>query len=221
MKNQSWPKRLLQRELSRNPFTVPCLLFRERVLLTDHGVLSYMGDKELVVLLDGGINGRIGGYFWYGHVLRVALAPEAAVRNEQGWAALIVPSDFFVDAPTVDLVFQRLKYALVTRAAYSPPTVQDPDDVFAMRATFDDACLALAEMIRRFNPKLREEQVIFDPPDPYGHDDFTEKYVRPGPIDMRSIDIYGLHCSKDQNGGWPRMPEYQYPVEDAHSEDQA
>lgn len=96
----------IRRELSQNRYTVPCLLFRDRVLVTDHGILSHQHDKELVALLDGGINGRIGGYFWYGHVLRVALRHEAKSRHEPEWAALIVPSTEFVDAPTVDLVFR-------------------------------------------------------------------------------------------------------------------
>jgi hypothetical protein len=154
----SWPIRVIQRELSRNRYCVPGLLFRNRVVITEHGVLSHERDKELVALIDGGINGRIGGYFWYGHVLRVAL--EDASEGQADWAALIVPSAEFVDAPTVELVFERLKYALVTRAGYSPPFAQDPDDVFALRSTFEDACLALAEMIKRFNPVVRQEQVF-------------------------------------------------------------
>ncbi|MDD2748870.1 MAG: hypothetical protein PHX24_02175 [Acidithiobacillus sp.] len=222
MKHSSWPIHVIHRALSHNPYCVPNLLFRERVVVTDHGVLSHGRDKELVALLDGGINGQISGYFWYGHVLRVALTPEAILENTPDWAALIVPSEQFVDAPTVDLVFERLSYAMVTKAGYTPPFAQDPDDTFALRPTFDAACLALGEMIRRFNPKLRETQVFYDPPEPYGLDDFVEEYRDPpGHLDMRCMNIYGLSCSKDQNGGWPTRPQYRYPGEESDRGGQA
>lgn len=216
MIKQHWSVRLLRRELSRNPYTVPCLLFRERVLVTDHGPMSHENDRELLALLDGGIRSAA---FWYGHVLK---CPPEDSESDPIWVALVVSSERFVDAPTVDLVFKRFQYAMRIRADYEPAVIQNDEDAFAMRATFDDACLALAEMIRRFDQKLREVAVIYDPPDYYGQDDLAIDYHSPGRDDLRCINIYGLNCCKDKNGAFPPMPGYEFSAtETASSGDQA
>lgn len=217
MTKQHWSVRILQREINRSPYTVPCLLFRERVLVTDHGPMSHENDRELLALLDGGIGstGGTGNHFWYGHVLKW---PMEKPGSAPVWVALIIYSEYFVDAPTVDLVFQRFRYAMRVRAEYTPAVIQDHEDAFAIRATFDDACLALAEMIRRFDPRMREVAEIFDPPDYYGQDDLAIDYHSPGRDDLRCIDIYGLNCCQDQNGAFPPKPKYEFPATETQAE---
>jgi hypothetical protein len=196
--------------LDGNPHCVPGLLFRNRVVATAHGVMSHEGDQELLALLDGGINYA----FWYGHVVRGTPAPEAAGRDPI-WVALIVSSHWFVDAPTVDLLFQRYAYAMRDRCDYTPAWAQDPEDVFAVRATFAEACAALAEMIRRFDQDLRDSRLIVEGLEKwdgkFGSEQIIDSIIEPpGHLDLRSFDVYGLDLKKDYNGMFLPAPLFEW-----------
>lgn len=192
-----WALSRIRKNLADNPCTVPCLLFRERVIMTEHGSMSADRGKELLVLMDGGIQNE---GFWYGHVLKVK-----GRNDEDYWVALVVHSGAAIDAPTVDLVFERYYHHMRKRTDYSPPYAQEEEDVFAVRDNFGDACLALAEMVRRFNPRVRLEKALDVP-------DSLEYAIPPGKPDLRSMDIYGMSCAwMDENGGFPFPPEYVYP----------
>ena len=203
--------RAIHRALDANTHCVSGLLFRDRVVATEHGELSYEHDQELLVLPDGGINYT----FWYGHVLRGAPAPEAG--HDPIWVALIVSSSFFVDAPTVDLLFRRYAYAMRDRCEYTPAWAQDSEDVFALRPSFDEACLALAAMIRRFDQGLRDSRSVVDGLEKwwdgeYGSDHTVELFIDPpGRQDLRSFDVYGLALKKDHNGVFLPEPLFEFP----------
>jgi len=188
----NWPLAKIRKSLAENRYTVPCLLFRERILVTEHGPMSADNDKEVLVLLDGGIQPG----FVYGHILKVK------GRDEKNyWVSLLVESTKLVDAPTVSLVFERFYHYMRARSEFYPMYAQDKEDVFAVRDKFDDACLALAEMIRRFDPNKRMEKEID-----------TMIYEFPeGNVDLRFTDIYGLCGDMDENGGFPPVPGYVYP----------
>ncbi len=195
--------------LDSNPHCVPGLLFRNRVVATAHGVMSHAGDPELLALLDGGINYT----FWYGHVVRGTPAPEAG--RDPIWVALIVSSHFFVDAPTVDLLFRRYAYAMRDRCDYTPAWAQGPEDVFAVRTSFPEACAALAVMIRRFEQDLRDSRSVVEGLEKwdgeYGSENMVETIVEPpGRLDLRSFDVYGLDLKKDYNGMFSPSPHYDF-----------
>ena len=203
-------RRTIQDALDANPHCLPGLLFRDRIVATEHGVMSHERDQELLVLLDGGIDYT----FWYGHVVRGTPAPEAG--NDPIWVALIVSSSFFVDAPTVDLLFQRYAYAMRDRCEYTPAWAQDPEDVFAVRPTFPEACAALAEMIRRFDQDLRDSRSVVDGMEKwdgeYGSEHMVESFIDPpGRQDLRSFDVYGLALKKDHNGMFLPEPLFEFP----------
>lgn len=203
-------RRTIQDALDANPRCLPGLLFRDRIVATEHGVMSHEHDQELLVLLDGGINYT----FWYGHVVRGTPAPEAG--SDPIWVALIVSSSFFVDAPTVDLLFQRYAYAMRDRCEYTPAWAQDPADVFAVRPTFPEACAALAEMIRRFDQDLRDSRSVVDGMEKwdgeYGSEHMVESFIDPpGRQDLRSFDVYGLALKKDHNGMFLPEPLFEFP----------
>ncbi len=200
---------MIRDALDSNRYCVPGLLFRNRVVATRHGVMSHGGDQELLALLDGGINYA----FWYGHVVRGTPAPEAG--RDPIWVALIVSSHFFVDAPTVDLLFQRYAYAMRDRCDYTPAWAQDPEDVFAVRATFPEACAALAVMIRRFEQDLRDSRLVVEGLEKwdgqYGSEKMVDTIVEPpGRLDLRSFDVYGLDLKKDYNGMFAPSPHYEF-----------
>ncbi len=191
--------RAIRHALAANAHCVLGLIFRDRVVATQHGELSHEHDQELLVLLDREINYT----FWYGYVVRGTPAPE--VGRDPIWLALIVSSSFFVDTPTVDWLFRRYAYALHDRCEYTPAWAQDPEDVFAVRATFAEACAALAEMIRRFDQDLRDFRSVVDGMEKwdgeYGSDHMVESFINPpGRQDSRSFDVYGLALKKDHNG---------------------
>lgn len=201
--------RAIRKAIRGNAHCVPGLLFRDRVVATPHGALSHEHDQELLALLDGGINYT----FWYGHVVRGTPAPEAG--SDPIWVALIVSSSFFVDAPTVDLLFQRYAYAMRDRCEYTPAWAQDPEDVFAIRPSFDEACRALAEMIRRFDQDLRDSRSVVEGMEKwdgeYGSDHMVESFIDPpGRQDLRSFDVYGLALKKDHNGVFLPSPRYGF-----------
>ena len=200
--------RAIRRALNGNAHCVPGLLFRDRVVATKHGELSHEHDQELFVLLDGGINYT----FWYGYVVRGT----PASGSDPVWVALIVSSSFFVDAPTVDWLFRRYAYAMRDRCEYTPAWAQDPEDVFAVRATFAEACAALAEMIRRFDQALRDSRSVVEGMEKwdgeYGSDHMVESFIDPpGRQDLRSFDVYGLALKKDHNGMFLPEPLSESP----------
>ncbi|OFC35776.1 hypothetical protein [Acidithiobacillus caldus] len=188
----NWPLAKIRKSLAENPFTVPCLLFRERLLVTEHGPMSDDNDKELLVLVDGGIQTE----YVYGHVLKVK-----GRKGEDFWVALLVRSGEAIDAPTIPLVFERYYNYMRLRSEFYPMYAQDREDLFASRTNFEDACLALAEMIRRFDPGKRFEKEI----------GLAEYQAPEGICDLRFTDIYGLCGNMDENGGFPPIPKYVYP----------
>jgi len=177
----------IERALTTNEHCKPGILFVQRIVETDHGVLSANNDREMIVILVP------TGLFVYGHVLKAK-----KTDGTDAWVALLVPSDQMIDAPDVDTLFKRVHYDFTIALQYYPPIAQEREDVFAIRSSYEQACEALAEMIRRFDPSLRESpiQAPYMPtlPDP------------PGRHDMRLIDIYGLDDHKDENGVLPKRP---------------
>ena len=130
--------------------------------------------------------------------------------------ALIVSSSFFVDAPTIDLLFQRYAYAMRDRCEYTPAWAQDPEDVFAVRASFPEACAALATMIRRFAQDLRDSRSVVEGLEKwdgkYGSEQMVETIIEPpGRLDLRSFDVYGLELKKDYNGMFLPEPLFEFP----------
>ena len=136
----------IQDALDSNAHCVPGLLFRDRVVATQHGELSHEHDRE---------------------------------RD------------------------------------YTPTWAQGPEDVFAVRATFPEACAALAVMIQRFEQDLRDSRSVVEGLEKwdgeYGSEKMVETIVEPpGRLDLRSFDVYGLDLKKDYNGMFSPSPHYDF-----------
>lgn len=175
------------RALAENGHCRSGLLFSQRIVETEHGVLSADNDREMIVILTPTER------YVYGHVLKAK-----ETDGTDAWVALLVPSDQMIDAPDVDTLFKRVHYDFTIALKYYPPIAQEKEDVFAILSSYEEACKALAEMIRRFDPSLREPPIQV----PYG----PELPDPPGRCDMRLIDIYGLADYKDENGVLPKRP---------------
>jgi hypothetical protein len=73
---------------------------------------------------------------------------------------------------------------------YEPAVyAQDQDDAFKLCGSFEEACAALAEMVRWFVLRLRVQLIESEEDDRRAcRFDLPE----PGRLDMRSMDVYGL-----------------------------
>ena len=168
----------LQDALAANPQCAPGILARERWAFTPIGELSYLNDRELFIQISTAIYSH-----WYGHVLRLLDADD----GRQQWAAVLVDSKVEIDAPDVETLFRRVRFHLAEHSSYEPPWAQEKEDVFALRASFDEALAALAHIIERFDILMRTN-VDYDfgaytkPPSPTGHPDCS------------CMEPYGLHC---------------------------
>ncbi len=168
----------INRALAANVQCAPGILARDRWVLTPIGELSYLNDRELFVQVSTAIYGN-----WYGHVLRLIDTKDGG----QQWAAVLVQTGAKIDAPDVETLFRRVRYYLAGQSRYEPPWAQEKEDVFAIRSSFDDAALALARMIERFDI-LNRANVDYDfaaytkPPSPTGHPDCS------------CMNVYGLRC---------------------------
>ena len=189
----------LTHALRDNPHTSwTGILSTRKVVEARNGYLSFNGDRELIALVS---DDPKGGYN-YGHVLRVN--PEYLAREssqEPVWAALILYAHVRVEANTVDLLFRRYRYWIQSQGKYTPCHAQESDDVFALTDSYGEAVMALAEMIRRFDPYLRdgeplgpEDIPISDGSEP--HPDSGIRWI----LDMRCFDVYGgIMASWDGN----------------------
>jgi hypothetical protein len=168
----------IREALNANIQCAPGILARDRWALTPIGELSFRNDRELFVQVSTAIYGH-----WYGHVLRLLDSDD----GQQQWAAVLIDSGAEIDAPDVDTLFRRVRFRLAENASYEPPWAQEKEDVFALRPTFDEACMALVRMIERFDILMRTN-VDYDfvaytkPPSPTGHPDCS------------CMSVYGLHC---------------------------
>ncbi len=186
----------LAKAIGRNDrLRLPDLLRRRRIVAIDRGPMSHEGAPELLALL------AIRQGYWYGHVLKVApeeIAPEA--RHRGPWVSIIVQAFTDVDDRTPEEIFRNFHHALVERLDYQPAHALGPDDLFRMSPTFEEACLALADMAADFDPLL----AIGANDDPY--DDREEHpLARRTRLDMRCFDIYGLcpeSCEEDEDNPW-------------------
>lgn len=168
----------IRRALDANPgCRIDKLLARERVVMAERGPLSFAGGRELLALV-----AEDSGY-WYGHVLR--LDPSRLVEPDgREWVALLVCAGAEIDGATPGEVLERARYLLTERLEYEPCYAQEPEDTFAREPTFEAACAALAHMIGRFDLALRVSLEC----------DKRGLAIRPGHLDLRCMDIYGLSC---------------------------
>lgn len=174
------PLRSIRERIAGNPHcTLSDLLRRERVVIAEHGSLSYGNDRELFALVADGPD------YWYGHVMRVDPAQLVGPACRP-WLAILVYARIEIDGTSPESILRSAKRALTRRCEYSPCYAQDPEDTYALRPTFEEACAALAEMVRRFDPWLRIEM------------DLDEKGLPLAPLDakldMRCFNVYGLAC---------------------------
>lgn len=168
----------LRDALAANPQCAPGILARERWAFTPIGELSYLNDRELFVQISTAIYSH-----WYGHVLRLLDADD----GRQQWAAVLVDSTVEIDAPDVETLFRRVRFHLAEHARFEPPYAQEPEDVFAIRPSFDEAVAALAHIIERFDILMRTN-VDYD----FGA--YTKPPSRTGHPDCSSLHAYYLHC---------------------------
>lgn len=168
----------LQDALAANPQCAPGILARERWAFTPIGELSYLNDRELFIQISTAIYSH-----WYGHVLRLLDADD----GRQQWAAVLVDSKVEIDAPDVETLFRRVRFHLAENASYEPPYAQEPEDVFAIRPSFEAAVAALAHIIARFDILMRSNVE-------YDFCAYTKPPSRTGHPDCSCMDAYGLHC---------------------------
>lgn len=167
----------LESALTNNAKCRTGLLASQRIFHTPRGP---SGGAELLTLVFA--DEKHLGY-WYGHVIRSPSSLEVG-----GYLALLVPLKVFVNAGSPELLFRRFRYWTSTVGEFWVASIQEEEDVFAVRDTFEEAGLALADMIRRFDPELRN----LDPdcPDgvPHGtrldHRSFTAFQVEEGLRDI-------------------------------------
>ncbi|WP_323034268.1 hypothetical protein [Pararhodobacter sp.] len=127
--------------------------------------------------------------YWYGHIRRHPL------EGEENYVACLAFCKVFINAPTVPLFFQRFDYWTRIRLEYEPCTVQLPDDAYVLTGGYEEAIIALEIMIQRFDIEKR----------------FPDEGARhhTDPIDMRVMDLFGMHNYRDGNGviEGPPMPK--------------
>jgi len=174
--------------LRANPECRPGILARDRVVYAERGWLSHGNAKELFCLVRH--HTWPGTGFFYGHVLRVPVVPEAEAEFPGGaWAAMIIDSGIAIDGETPDEVLGNAKEWLWNLGNYEPCHAQDEDDVFKLCPGFEEACAALEEMIRRFDTKRRATVIETE-------EDYLLSCRRelpaPGKLDMRCMNVYGL-----------------------------
>ena len=167
------------------------VMARTRVAFAEKGVNSYRQDKELLVLIsDTG--------WWYGHILRID--PESLEQKDHGeWMAVLVNSRCRVDGSTPEDVFKSIIFNWYDCQRYDEYFLQEPEDGFAQRHSFEEALRALCTIIERFKYNLRDCHEL----DPEGN------FIRPeGNADIPCVDIYGRHALSDEE----MYEKYERPV---------
>lgn len=189
--------------LARNRHCRAGVLTRRRQVLTERGP---SGDRELLVLVaQPRTETRYIDVTWYGHVKR---SPSRS-QHDGPWVALLVPTLAFIDAPTLEAVFDLFHHWIDMKQRFLEPNVRcgpaSPDErldkvpvslrrerVFASCMTFDSACVALADMIDQFNADFQSP--IARPPQHYDEVDIRIGYAYPGPdveeVDLRFVDFF-------------------------------
>jgi len=173
--------------LRTNPECRPGLLARGRLAYAEHGCLSHGGGRELFCLVRHVTRPFVG--FYYGHVLRMACEPDGDGTAATAWVALLAHTGIAIDGDTPAEVFANAKEWLWRMGRYEPCYAQDKDDVYKECGSFEEACAALAEMIRRF--ELKRRAVVLETEEDDQRFDRGE-WPMPGALDTRSLGIYGF-----------------------------
>lgn len=194
MKGKNATKEAILKALADNPHCKPGLLAANRIVETASGILSANGDREMIVLVDGASDYER----WYGHVLKVVTEKKDATPGEAQWVALLVRSGKYIDGPDERTIFRRVAHFFRDEAMYSPVFVQEPEDGFALRNSYEEAARTLVGMILKFRREKRSERAI--PPDML---DFRQPK---GHLDMRSFGVYGLCCEEEGRGNFYPVP---------------
>ncbi len=162
-------------------------LREQRVLITEHGPMSYDNDKELVALVAQWPESSL----WLGHILRLNLAEISPAQAGKGeWVALIVQACAYPRGSTKQEVFEALKDGFQFRGYSEPSYCLHPDDSLRLCHTFEEVCSGLVEMIERFDAVLMGDYTLDD------RDYIPPRYLG-AKLDMRIMDIYGLPCLEE------------------------
>ncbi len=158
-------------------------LREHRVLTTEHGVMSYNNDKELIALIADWPESM-----WFGHVLRLDPAEISPSYHGKGeWVAVIVQAYNYPRGNTEQEVFEAIEDILQFRNRYEPCYTLDPENTLRLCRDFEEACSALAEMVSHFDAILMGDYT------PYDRDYIPPRFLG-ARLDMRVMDIYGLTC---------------------------
>ncbi|OGT89779.1 MAG: hypothetical protein A2514_14415 [Gammaproteobacteria bacterium RIFOXYD12_FULL_61_37] len=140
----------LKAALDASPLAILGIMIRERIAYCRQGVNSHGGDQELLALIastDG---------LWYGYLYRASPDQLKESGADKPWVATLVNSRTEMDGATAEAALQSVRYHLFERNDYEPCFTQEPGDILAFCATFEEGCKALEKIIRCFDPDLRD-----------------------------------------------------------------
>lgn len=111
---------------------------------------------------------------WYGYI-------GPSLHGSSNYVALVVRLNHFLNARNLDMLFGLFNQHMVGLSAYHPCKIQAPDDAFMETNSFPEAVIALAEMIKRFEPVKRDPKIS----SPFYMD----------PYELRCFDYFGFKRS--------------------------
>lgn len=105
------------------------------------------GQSELLALLYAGERSGGGwqGEYWYGYI-------GCPMGRADICVALLAWATLYINAPSNDLLFERFHYWM-RQGKFHPCTVTRCDEAYAEAATFDEAVILLAAMIKGFDSR--------------------------------------------------------------------
>ncbi len=142
--------KLVEKAIANNPECKLGILHQFGYAYTNHGECSDCDQPELIVLMTPQHGDSQNT--WYGHVLCREME-----EGELAWIAVLVRSTAqYIDDYTVQGVFRCFKSFIEEGGQWEPPFAQLDDDIKSMHDTFDEAVIALADKINRFELALRQ-----------------------------------------------------------------
>lgn len=142
--NHSHYIRMVKNAINANPACETGLLCNCSVLYTPSGP---SGSSEFLALLHVGERncGDWQGEYWYAYIGHPAGRADIFV-------SLLVWATLYINARSKDLLFERFHYWM-RQGKFHPCTVTRRDEAYAEAASFDDAVIFLAEMIKGFDSR--------------------------------------------------------------------
>ena len=177
----------LDEAIRNNPDCEKGIMSRQGWVFSECGPNSDGENPELLVHITEGLRDHPHGTSWYGHVFRFA-----DNMGKGCWISMLVKTWIRSNGVDSEAALRIYRELVIGDHKWEPGYRQEPDDIFSVHGTLEEAIGALIRKIRKFRRNLRDPR-IERWENPFGGVRIPIDEAPPdSELDLNCFDVYGF-----------------------------